>query len=278
MKSLMIQGTTSSAGKSTIVTALCRIFAQKGIDVFPFKAQNMSRNYMHTNTGKRISSAQFVQAHAARIEPSELMNPVLLVPETDVGSEVVILGKIYKYMKAREYFEYKSELKEKIKEIYDEISSKHELIVIEGAGSPAEINLNENDFVNTGMAEIADADVLLVTDIDRGGSFASLYGTVMLLKEEDRKRVKGFIINKFRGDQSLLDSGLKMIEELTGIPVLGVIPYTHLEIVDEDSLIEYRKHAHCCFDPVMMEDEIERLAGIVTENMDIDKILKMLEE
>lgn len=278
MKSLMIQGTTSSAGKSTLVTALCRIFAQKGIDVYPFKSQNMSRNFMHTNTGKRISSAQFVQAHAAKIEPSEYMNPVLLVPETDVGSEVVILGKTYKFMKAREYFDYKKELKEKIKEIYKELSAEHELMVIEGAGSPAEINLNENDFVNMGMAEIADANVLIVTDIDRGGSFASLYGTLMLLKEGDRKRVKGFIINKFRGDKSLLDSGITMIEELTGVPVLGVIPYTHLEIVDEDSIIEYRKKAHCCFDPVMLEEEIERLADIVTQNMDIDRILKMLED
>ena len=278
MKPIMIQGTTSSAGKSTLASALCRIFSDSGIDVYPFKSQNMSRNYMHCINGSKISAAQFVQAHAARQEPSEKMNPVLLVPETDTGSDVVILGRSTGVLAAKEYFEQKPRLKSMVSDIYNEIAKEHELIVIEGAGSPAEINLNENDFVNMGMAEIADANVLLVTDIDRGGSFASLYGTVMLLNEEQRKRIKGFIINKFRGDVSLLENGFKMIEDLTSIPVIGVIPYTHIEIMDEDSLVDYQKKAMCCFDPVMLEEDLEKLAELVKENLDMEYIYKLIEE
>ncbi|MDO5718672.1 MAG: cobyric acid synthase [Tissierellia bacterium] len=271
MKSIMIQGTTSSAGKSTIATALCRILYNKNLDIYPFKSQNMSRNFMLTDQGKMISTAQYIQAYAAGKIPEEKMNPILLIPKSDIGSEIIFMGESIKSMKAVDYFEYKKTLKPMIADIYDDIASKHDIIIIEGAGSPAEINLNHDDLVNMGMAEIADADVLLVTDIDRGGAFASLYGTVMLLPKKERDRIKGFIINKFRGDIKLLENGLDMIEDLTGIPVVGVIPYLHLEIADEDSLIEYKKSSNC-LDPEILNQEIERLAKVVEENLFIDKL------
>lgn len=278
MKSLMLQGTTSSAGKTTLVTGLARIFTEAGIDVFPFKSQNMSRNFCLTDDGKRISTAQFIQAFASRKKAEVRMNPLLLIPQTDTGSEVVYLGESLGVMPAREYFSKKADFKPKIIDLYKKISCEHDLVLIEGAGSPAEINLNDNDFVNTGMAEIADANVLLVTDIDRGGSFASLYGTVMLLKEEDRKRIKGFIINKFRGDKSLLESGNKMIEDLTGIPVVGVIPFMKLEIADEDSIVDYQKKANSAYTMDELDLEIEKLKDLIKENLDMNKIFELIEE
>ena len=271
----MIQGTTSSAGKSLFCTGLCRIFRKKGLKVVPFKSQNMSSIFFTTADGKKISSAQALQARAACIEPRPEMNPILLIPKTDVGSKVIILGEEKKEMKAREYFEYKKTCKPMILETFQKLEKENDIVVIEGAGSPAEINLNQNDIVNMGMAEMADAPVLLIADIDRGGVFAQLYGTVMLLPEKDRKRIKGMIINKFRGDKSLLDPGIKMIEDLVKIPVIATIPYMHLELADEDSLIDDDKKCNTqAQSDAELEKELDKLAALIEENSDMDFIFK----
>ena len=271
----MIQGTTSSAGKSLFCTGLCRIFKKKGLKVVPFKSQNMSSVFFTTSDGKKISSAQALQARAAGIEPRPEMNPILLIPKTDVGSKVIILGEEKKEMKAREYFEYKKTCKPMILETFQKLEKENDIVVIEGAGSPAEINLNQNDIVNMGMAEMADAPVLLIADIDRGGVFAQLYGTVMLLPEKDRKRIKGMIINKFRGDKSLLDPGIKMIEDLVKIPVIATIPYMHLELADEDSLIDDDKKCNTqAQSDAELEKELDKLAALIEENSDMDFIFK----
>lgn len=241
-KSLMIQGTASSVGKSILTAAFCRIFKQDGHTVAPFKSQNMALNSFITEEGLEMGRAQVVQAEAAGVVPNVLMNPILLKPSTDKKAQVIFMGKVHKNMSAKEYDTFKPTLKGMIKEAYDQLSSQYDIVVLEGAGSPAEINLRENDVVNMGMAEISDSPVILVGDIDRGGVFAAIYGTIKLLTEDEQKRVKGVIINKFRGDLSILQSGLDMIEELTGVPVLGVIPYTHLRIEDEDSLSERFKY------------------------------------
>ena len=242
MAGIMIQGTASSAGKSLLVTALCRIFSNDGLTVFPFKSQNMSLNSYVTMEGLEMGRAQVLQAQAARVEPSVMMNPILLKPTTNRKSQIIIKGKPYQNMNAVDYFAFKPQLKTMIRNIYQELEAKGDVVVIEGAGSPAEINLQEDDIVNMGMAEMADAPVLLVADIDKGGVFASIYGTVMLLKEHERARIKGVVINKFRGDKSLLQSGLDQIEILTGIPVIGVIPYImDLQLDEEDSATEFNR-------------------------------------
>ncbi|WP_427193586.1 cobyric acid synthase [Treponema denticola] len=275
MASIMIQGTTSSAGKSLFCTGLCRIFKKKGLKVVPFKSQNMSSIFFTTADGKKISSAQALQARAAGIEPRPEMNPILLIPKTDVGSKLIILGEEKKEMKAREYFEYKKTCKPMILKTFQKLEKENDIVVIEGAGSPAEINLNQNDIVNMGMAEMADAPVLLIADIDRGGVFAQLYGTVMLLPEKDRKRIKGMIINKFRGDKSLLDPGIKMIEDLVKIPVIATIPYMHLELADEDSLIDDDKRCNTqAQSDAELEKELDKLAALIEENSDMDFIFK----
>ncbi|MCX7883592.1 MAG: cobyric acid synthase [Caloramator sp.] len=242
MPSIMIQGTASSAGKSIITAALCRIFCNDGLKVYPFKSQNMSLNSYITKEGLEMGRAQVLQAQAAKLEPSVLMNPILLKPTSDRKSQVIIKGKVYKNMDAVEYFNFRNKLRLMIKEIYDEIESNCDVVVIEGAGSPAEINLKENDIVNMGMAKIANSPVILVADIDKGGVFASIYGTIMLLDEEERKRIKGVIINKFRGDKSLLESGIKKIESLTNVPIIGVIPYMDLKLDEEDGAVEFNKN------------------------------------
>ena len=235
-KNIMLLGTGSNVGKSIIAAGLCRVFYQDGYSVAPFKSQNMALNSYITKDGKEMGRAQVVQAEAANIEPEAFMNPILLKPTTDRKSQVIVNGKVYKNMDAREYFAYKHNLKKDIMTAYNHIRENFDICVLEGAGSPAEINLKEDDIVNTGMAEMADSPVLLVADIDRGGVFAAIYGTVMLLEENERKRIKGVIINKFRGDKSLLTSGIEMIEKLTDIPVLGVVPFVPLGIEEEDSL------------------------------------------
>ena len=237
-KRIMIQGTMSNAGKSIIAAALCRIFKQDGYSVAPFKSQNMALNSYITKDGLEMGRAQVVQAMAAGITPTAEMNPILLKPTSDKGSQVIVNGTARGNMTAAEYFKHKKELVPDIMKAYNALCEKYDIIVIEGAGSPAEINLKENDIVNMGMAEMADAPVLLVGDIDRGGVFAQLYGTVELLEKNERDRIKGFIINKFRGDVSILKMGLDMIENLTGIKVVGVVPYGDFKIDDEDSLSE----------------------------------------
>ncbi len=235
-KSLMIQGTASDSGKSILVAALCRIFHQDGMKVMPFKSQNMALNSYITLDGKEMGRAQVFQAEAAGIEPDARMNPVLLKPTSDRKSQVIFNGKVLCDMDAVEYHNFKPQLIEKISDLYQELLEENDVIVLEGAGSPAEINLNSRDIANMGMAKIADAPVLLVADIDKGGVFASIYGTIHLLEPEERARIKGIIINKFRGDIALLEPGLKMIEDLTDVPVVGVIPYAQLNIEDEDSV------------------------------------------
>ncbi|EOH80542.1 Cobyric acid synthase [Enterococcus malodoratus] len=235
-KSLMIQGTASDSGKSILVAGLCRIFHQDGLKVMPFKSQNMALNSYITMQGKEMGRAQVFQAEAAGIEPDARMNPVLLKPTSDRKSQVIFNGKVLCDMDAVEYHEFKPQLIERISDLYQELLKENDVIVLEGAGSPAEINLNSRDIANMGMAKIADAPVLLVADIDKGGVFASIYGTIHLLKPAERERIKGIIINKFRGDIALLDPGLKMIEDLTNVPVVGVIPYAQLNIEDEDSV------------------------------------------
>ena len=274
----MIQGTTSSAGKSMLCTALCRIFVEDGLSVFPFKSQNMSSKSYITEEGLEISTAQVLQAAAAGLKPDPRMNPILLKPTGDRSSYVYIKGKLYGAMDAVEYFKFKTSLRPMILDTFKEVEADYDIVVIEGAGSPAEINLKENDIVNMGMAEMANSPVLLIADIDRGGVFASLYGTVMLLEEEERKRIKGLVINKFRGDISLLQSGIDMIEELLDIPVVGTIPYAHIELEDEDSLIDYQKK---CNNNVQDEKEkieqIEKLAKIVRENMNMEYVYSLLD-
>jgi cobyric acid synthase cobQ len=235
-KCIMVQGTMSGAGKSLLCAALCRIFKQDGYKVAPFKSQNMALNSYVTRNGMEMGRAQVMQAEAAGIEPDVRMNPVLLKPSSDIGSQVIVLGEVRGQMTATEYYEYKNSLMPEVMKAYNELAEENDIIVIEGAGSPAEINLRENDIVNMGMAEAAGAPVLLAGDIDRGGVFAQLYGTVKLLTEDEQKRIAGLIVNKFRGDIDILAPGLKMVEEKTGIPVLGVVPYIRVDIDDEDSL------------------------------------------
>ena len=237
-KSIMIQGTMSNAGKSLIVAGLCRIFAQDGYRVAPFKSQNMALNSYITEDGFEMGRAQVVQAEAAKKAPDVRMNPILLKPTSDKGSQVIVNGQPIGNMTAADYFKYKNQLIPQIMEAYESLSQENDIIVIEGAGSPAEINLKQNDIVNMGMAKMAKAPVLIAGDIDRGGVFAALYGTVMLLDESEKSYVKGTIINKFRGDVNILMPGLNMLRELINIPVVGVIPYLNVDIDDEDSLTE----------------------------------------
>ncbi len=235
-KAIMVQGTMSNAGKSLLAAGLCRIFRQDGLRTAPFKSQNMALNSFITRDGLEMGRAQVMQAEAAGIEPSVLMNPILLKPTSDVGSQVIVNGEVLGNMRASEYFRRKREFVPVIEEAYHKLESQFDVIVLEGAGSPAEINLKQNDIVNMGMAKIAKAPVLLVGDIDRGGVFASLVGTMILLEPEERAMVKATIINKFRGDKKLLEPGLQMLEDRIHIPAAGVVPYTRLDIDDEDSL------------------------------------------
>ena len=235
-KPLMIQGTTSDAGKSFITAAICRILKQDGYKVAPFKSQNMALNSFITEEGLEMGRAQVMQAEAAGIKPDVRMNPILLKPMTQMGSQVILNGKPLQNMEAKAYFRYKKELIPHIMEAYTSLANVYDVVVIEGAGSPAEINLRKDDIVNMGMAELVNSPVLLAGDIDRGGVFASLAGTLMLVSEEERARIKGLIINKFRGDIDILQPGIQMIEAIVKVPVVGVVPMLDVDIDDEDSL------------------------------------------
>lgn len=233
-KSIMVQGTMSGAGKSLIAAGLCRVFAQDGLAVAPFKSQNMSLNSAVTPHGFEIGRAQALQAQACGIPAEPAMNPILLKPTTDVGSQVVVMGKPVANMAARDYFKYKTSLIPTVQAAYDDLASRHDVMVIEGAGSPAEINLKHNDIVNMGMAKMAASPVLLVGNIDCGGVFAQLVGTHALLEDDERRMLKACVINKFRGDVTLLQPGLDELERRMGVPVAGVVPYTPLDLEDED--------------------------------------------
>lgn len=237
-KSIMIQGTMSNVGKSLLTAGLCRIFKQDGYKTAPFKSQNMALNSFITGEGLEMGRAQVMQAEAAGAEPSVRMNPILLKPTNDTGSQVIVNGKVLGTMSAREYFSYKKKLFPQVLRAYQELEEQNDVVVIEGAGSPAEINLKQEDLVNMGMARMANAPVLLAGDIDRGGVFAQLAGTLQLLAEEEKKFVKGLIINKFRGDKSILEPGVAMIEEITKVPAVGVVPYMQVDLEEEDSLTE----------------------------------------
>ncbi len=237
-KNIMIQGTMSNAGKSLLCAGLCRIFRQDGYRVAPFKSQNMALNSFITADGGEMGRAQVVQAEAAGIAPDVRMNPILLKPTTDVGSQVIVNGQVLGNMRAMEYYRRKREFLPAVMDAYRSLDAEYDIIVIEGAGSPAEINLKQEDIVNMGLAKLVDAPVLLAGDIDRGGVFAQLYGTVALLEPEERARIKGTVINKFRGDRAILEPGLRTLETLCGVPVAGVVPYVHVDVDDEDSLTE----------------------------------------
>jgi len=272
-KTLMIQGTASSAGKSIMVTALCRIFRQDGFRVAPFKAQNMSLNSFVTREGDEIAQAQAVQAEAAGIEPSVHMNPVLLKPEAEAKSMVIVLGKAAKKLNASQYYDYTPYLLGIIEDSLSRLRSAYDIVVIEGAGSPAEINLKEREIVNMRVAQMVDAPVLLVGDIDRGGVFASVIGTLELLTKEERDLIKGVIINKFRGDLELLKPGLHFLEKKTGKPVLGVIPYFRgIAIPQEDSLYSEETPTTSAN---QNEEQYDKLAEIIRQNLDMSQVYKI---
>ncbi len=233
---IMLQGTMSNVGKSYLTAALCRIFKQDGYSAAPFKSQNMALNSYITADGLEMGRAQAMQAQAAGIEPSVLMNPVLLKPTTDVGSQVIVNGKARGNMKARDYFRHKTALMPEILDAYRKLSDAHDILVIEGAGSPVELNLKADDIVNMGLAQAVRSPVLLIGDINCGGIFAQLLGTLSLLEPQERSLVKGLIVNQFRGDASLFADGVHILEERGNCPVLGVVPYVHADIEDEDSL------------------------------------------
>ena len=236
MTTLMIQGTTSDAGKSTVVAALCRVLTRRGVCVAPFKPQNMALNSAVTEDGGEIGRSTALQAQACYLAPHSDMNPVLLKPETDRGAQVILRGKVHGHMDALDYHAYKRTAKDAVMAAWQALESRFDIIIAEGAGSPAEVNLREGDIANMGFAEAADCPVLLVGDIDRGGVFAQLVGTLALLSESEQARTLGFIINRFRGDISLLEPGLEWLEVHTGKPVLGTLPYLQGLLLDaEDS-------------------------------------------
>ena len=237
MPTLMIQGTTSAAGKSTLVTGLCRVLRRRGISVAPFKPQNMALNSAVASDGGEIGRAQALQAQAAGLSPTSDMNPVLLKPNSDAGTQVIIHGRAIGNMPARTYHQFKPIARAAVLASYARLSARYRVVLVEGAGSPAEINLRDGDIANMGFAEAVDCPVILVTDIDRGGAFAHLVGTLALLSDSERARVAGFVINRFRGDRSLLDPGLHWLEQHTGRPVLGVLPYLHDLMLDAEDVL-----------------------------------------
>lgn len=237
-KNIMFQGTGSTVGKSVITAAICRVFNDEGYKVAPFKSQNMALNSFVTVNGKEMGRAQVVQAEAARVEPMVEMNPVLLKPTSDMGSQVVVNGQVFKNLSASKYYDHKRYLMDEVRKSYDVLDEAFDVIIIEGAGSPAEINLRKNDIVNMGLAEEVDSPVILIGDIDKGGVFASIYGTYKLLSESEQNRIKGYVINKFRGDVKLLEPGIEMFKEHLPIPCLGVVPWSDIRVDDEDSVTD----------------------------------------
>lgn len=275
MTTLMVQGTTSDAGKSTLVTALCRWLRRQGVSVVPFKPQNMALNSAVTFDGGEIGRAQAVQAQAAGLAPHTDMNPVLLKPNSDTGAQVIIHGRAIGNMQALAYHDYKQTARAAVLESHQRLSAAYPVVMVEGAGSPAEINLRANDIANMGFAEAVDCPVLLIADIDKGGVFAHLVGTLALLSESEQARVQGFVINRFRGDIALLQPGLDWLEQRTGKPVLGVLPYLmdfHLEAEDAIDTRQSAKAAerlkvvvpvlprisnHTDFDPLRLHPQVE---------------------
>ena len=279
MKSLMIQGTSSGAGKTTLVAALCRIFSDKGYRVAPFKSQNMS-NFGYVTPDFEISRAQAIQAFGARCNITPNLNPILLKPVGNYSSVVYLNGKRFKKMHAKEYYEkfVNSEGMKLASKSLKTLQKDFDLVIMEGAGSPAEINLQKYDIANMKMAKKANANVLLVTDIDKGGSFASLAGTMALIEKKYQKLVKGFIFNKFRGDIDVLKPGFKKLKNLTNIPVIGTIPLVSLNLPEEDSLNSNPKDIVWNKKNIQkIDNELNKLSKIVKSNIDINSIEKMLQ-
>jgi adenosylcobyric acid synthase len=278
MKSLMIQGTSSGAGKTTLVAALCRIFSDKGYSVAPFKSQNMS-NFAYITPEFEISRAQAIQAFAARCDITPDLNPILLKPMGNYNSLVYLNGKLYKKMNAKDYYE-KFVNTQGIKiasKSLKTLQTNFDLVILEGAGSPAEINLQNFDIANMKIAQKANASVLLVSDIDRGGSFASLVGTMALIEKKYQKLVKGFVFNKFRGDVKVLKSGFSKLQKITNVPVLGIIPLMTLNLPEEDSLNTKPKNIVWNKKNISkIDNELNSLAKIVKSNIDIKSIEMML--
>jgi adenosylcobyric acid synthase len=278
MKSLMIQGTSSGSGKTTLVTALCRIFADKGFSVAPFKSQNMS-NYAYKTKDFEISRAQAIQAIAARCEITPDLNPILLKPLGNYYSNVYLNGKMFKKMHATEYYQKFVQIQglNIATKSLKSLQKNYDLVILEGAGSPAEINLEKYDIANMKMAEIANSSVLLITDIDRGGSFASIVGTMSLLDKRYQKLIKGFVINKFRGDINILKPGFKKIKEITKRSVLGIIPMIDLDLPEEDSLSGKAKNITWNKKNLdKIESEINKISKLVNSNLNITEIERMI--
>jgi adenosylcobyric acid synthase len=279
MKSLMIQGTSSGAGKTILVAALCRIFSDKGYSVAPFKSQNMS-NFAYITPDFEISRAQAIQAFGARCNITPDLNPILLKPVGNYSSIVYLNGKRFKKMHAQEYYEkfVNIEGMKIATKSLKTLQKNFDLVIMEGAGSPAEINLQKYDIANMKIAKKANADVLLVTDIDKGGSFASLVGTMNLIDKKYQKLVKGFIFNKFRGDIDVLKPGFKKLKNITKIPTFGTIPLMSLNLPEEDSLNAKPKHITWSKKNISkIDDELNKLSKIVKSNIDINSIEKMLQ-
>lgn len=276
-KAIMLQGTASNVGKTILVTALCRILYQDGCRVAPFKAQNMTQNSFITETGLEMGQAQVLQARAAGVKPQVEMNPILLKPAGDASSRVIVLGRpLDRTMSAQDYHQGKNiTLLTEIKKALECLQQKYEYIVIEGAGSPAEVNLKERDLANMRTARLAEAPVVLVADIDRGGALASIVGTLELLDQDERDIVQGIIINKFRGDLSLLKPALDFLEEKTGKPVLGVIPHLNIRLPEEDSL--YFKEPEPDADgEIDIDGELDHLADVCRSSLDMNRIYELL--
>lgn len=285
-KIIMVQGTASGVGKSILSTALCRILVQNGLTVAPFKSQNMSSNYHLLPNGDKMARSQAIAAYACRIQPSADMNPILLMPHNTGGTQVILCGKSVGNMSSLAYRAYKKKAREESLAALHRLSSAYDVIVVEGAGSPVEMNLIKDDIVNMGLAQAINAPVILVSDINRGGVFASLYGTMMLLSKEQRALVKGLVINKFKGDISHFGEGKSMIEQLCSKPVLGIIPYTDVRIEDEDSLTDFgcaqktrasiTAQTHSSDDESYMaflDAEFDRIAQHFRMHLDMEKIL-----
>ncbi len=276
-KILMIQGTASMVGKSILVTALCRIFRQDGFRVTPFKAQNMTRESFVLENGDEIGGAQVVQAEAAGIEPSADMNPILIKPETGNKTQVLVLGKPAMTLTTGEYGQHAGELLSVVEESLARLRSAYDMVIIEGAGSPVEMNIKQNEIVNMRIARLARAPVLLVGDIDKGGVFASLVGTLALFDEAERNCVKGLVINKFRGDITLLQPGLDYLESYTSKPVIGVIPYyQHILIPEEDSVSEDNE-ALPSLSLADRQQQYDRLADIVRHSLNLKLVYQILD-
>ncbi|MCL2571868.1 MAG: cobyric acid synthase [Defluviitaleaceae bacterium] len=275
-KVIMIQGTASGVGKTMLTLALCRIFKQDGYSVAPFKAQNMTANTHITEAGDEIAVSQWLQSLAAGIEPSPDMNPIILKPSTEHNTTLIMLnGKPFDTINAYNYKGVKQKLVTEIMAAYTRLSTKYDVIIIEGAGSPVELNLNKDDIVNMGMAKRANTPVLLVADIDRGGVFASLYGTINLMDETERAYVKATVVNRFKGEPVYFADGIKILEDITKLPVAGVIPYIAINLDEEDSLFYGDAHALQSID---YESQFDNIADNVRKSLDMELIYKILND